>query len=88
MTESVELKKLVKQLQSAATDEVNGVFSLVAFPLYCQAHSLRFFQETADILRILKREFQVNEAVLRVRSNYFFPILVKERALSDTLLSL
>jgi len=42
MSAAVELKKLVKQLQSASTDE-----------------------EVVDFLNILKKDFQVNEAVLR-----------------------
>ncbi|KAF4582728.1 RNA polymerase II elongation factor [Pleurotus pulmonarius] len=42
MSDPVELKKLVKQLQSATTE-----------------------QEIVDILQTLKKEFQVNEAILR-----------------------
>jgi transcription elongation factor S-II len=42
MSAAVELKKLVKQLQSASTDE-----------------------EVVNLLNILKKDFQVNEAVLR-----------------------
>jgi hypothetical protein len=78
MTDPAELKKLVKQLQSAPSDEVIDFFYSVLFTF---THFLLLLQEIIDVLRILKKDFEVNEAVLRVSLPrvFFglFPIPVK-----------
>ena len=60
-SDAVELKKLVKQLQSASTNEVRVI-------ALCRPLRTHFppFQDIVSILRILKKDFRVNEAVLRV----------------------
>ncbi|KAG6331369.1 hypothetical protein ID866_7720, partial [Astraeus odoratus] len=72
MSDIAELKKLVKDLQSASSNQVCPRFSprstlFVSFAL--TSASARppsyYLQERVSILQILKKNFQVNEAVLR-----------------------
>jgi len=59
MSDALQLKKHVKQLQNASTNEVCPSDPSVA----CPTHSS---QERVAILKLLKKDFQVNESLLRV----------------------
>jgi hypothetical protein len=65
MSDAVELKKLVKQLQTASNNEVR----VISTKSLCQVRSVLisvFFQDITTILRTLKKDYKVNEAILRV----------------------
>ncbi len=65
MADPVELRKLVKQLQSAPTPAVRTNLPMMnPFSLYLCSHP--FFQDILGVLSILKDQQNVTEAVLRV----------------------
>jgi hypothetical protein len=70
MSDAVELKKLVKQLQTTSTNEVCAPER--KYPAYLRqvrafADCFLLLQDITNILRTLKKDFKVNEAILRVR---------------------
>jgi len=76
MSEVVELKKLVKDLQSATTVQVCQFYPLNVFPfifIFELIDPLR--QERVSILQLLKKNFQVNEAILRVGISFSSSVL-------------
>lgn len=66
MSDATELKRLVKQLQSTPTDEV-CILTLSLYDFYVHPPISDFaYQDILNILGILKKDFQINEAILRV----------------------
>src|SRR6266702_2623217 len=68
MSDIAELKRFVKSLQQASSDQVcslsRPVLSVFSFDFADFTH---LTQEIVDILQVLKKEAKITEAVLRVR---------------------
>lgn len=73
MSDATELKKLVKQLQSSTTEEV-CILTLSPYDLYVAPSSISDFdyQDILGFLNTLKKDFQINEAILRVGHSRLF----------------
>jgi hypothetical protein len=76
MSDAAELKKLVKQLQSTSTDEVCVISYGISVALLSISDPPVFVQETVSILQTLKKDYQVNEAILRVGISRRFSVSV------------
>jgi hypothetical protein len=70
-SDAAELRKLVKELQNASTDEVSTRISIIS-PSFLfgverkLADCISLVQDIKGILDILKRDFRVTEPILRV----------------------